>query len=191
MDQSLIADGILDLKQGNASSMFLKTDTNQNQKIAVYDQDILDAVESALLRGCNTRSQVLKAVPNLHSLENAEAYINRVQWEFHQTSDGVDKDSERIKMTKVLWDVIKESYEALEKEKRKSDEEFKAGAVASILKNIIAAEQRISTLLGLNAPQQVDMRLVGLIAELGPDAIQHYKDLKQQAAVIAEEILNP
>lgn len=185
MDQSLIADAELDLAQGGPSALFRNKNLQQKETLAVYDQELLDAVERALLRGNNTRSQILKEVPGLNTLQNAEAYIYRIQVEFRETADGVDRDSERTKMVKVLWDVVRESYEALDREK-KSDEP-KTGAVASILKNIIAAESRISTLLGLNAPQQIDMRLMTLIQELGPDAIDHYKKLK---GIPAGEILD-
>jgi hypothetical protein len=190
MDQNFIADAEFDILADGGSALFTKSSTNKNQSkvLAVYDQDILDAVESAMLRGNSTRASILKSVPALYTIENAEAYINRVQWEFRQTSDGVDRDSERIKMTKVLWDVIRESYEALDREKQTT--EPRTSAVASILKNIVAAEQRISTLLGLNAPQTVDMRMITLIQELGPEAVSHYKAMRGRAKELTEDILN-
>ncbi len=148
-------------------------DSNQLQRpeavgLEVFDVDLLISVERALIRGYNTPMRVLRHVPALTSLPIAEQYVRRVYQLFAQRSADVDREAERLRMVALLWDVINRSHEALDELHDQGLPQYAAG----LGRNIIAAEQRISSLLGLNAPQEIDVRVRTFMQLLGPAALR-------------------
>lgn len=179
MDQDLLSQA---LAGAGSSNLFTHTNTGGTESLAVFDEVLLEKVEAAVIRGCHTQTKLLKQVPELQTSANAKAYLKQMYKLFGERATQINRDAERQRMVGLLWDVINESYVALDLLKENNLAQHSSGVV----KNIIAAEQRISALMGLNAPQEVDVRVQSLITLLGPIALKKAKALQDPDVIEGE-----
>ncbi len=141
-----------------------------------YDPNLLYKVQLAMLAGSFTAPALLSEIPNLATLEIAEEYLIRAQILYRDANLNLDVNAERAKMVAIHWQIISR----IEKKFKLSELTLEAGQMARLLTVIQKSEQRISTLLGLDAPQKMDLRLNATIQSLGPraqaDQLQSYED---------------
>ena len=152
-----------------------------------FDQATLEEVQLLLLQGYVAASLVLKKLPRLGTIEIADQYLERASQMYRDAALNLDIDAERAKMIAMHWRIIYQCNERL----ARATSEMTDLNFTRFLTVIQGSERRISALLGLDAPQKLDLRLGAIIANLGPSAdATNIEKLKAQADELVTRALS-